>query len=110
MKLKAELKKVKEVARVAQVVVEASEQRSYDLGVQETKARLTEELAGVCREYCQKVWVKGLNLAGVLATLDLRRDENIYYPKDLREVPAAPLGPETDAAVAATVLGQLLSP
>ena len=50
--LNVELKKAKEAARVAKVVVEASELRSYDLGVQETKACLTEELAGVCREYC----------------------------------------------------------
>ena len=50
--MNAELKKAKEAAWVAKVVVEPSELRSYDLGIQETKARLTEELAGVCREYC----------------------------------------------------------
>jgi len=52
MDLNAELEKVKETAWVAKAVVNALEQKFYDLGVQEIKARLTEELAEVCREYC----------------------------------------------------------
>lgn len=50
--LKAELDKAKEVARAAKVATEASKQMFYDLGMQETEARLTKELAGVYREYC----------------------------------------------------------
>ena len=89
--------------------VKASEQRFYDFGMQETKARLIKELAGACREYCQEVQVEALNLAGVHATLDWRRAENIYYPEELRGDPTAPLGLEVDAAPAATMPEQLPS-
>ena len=102
--LKAKLEKAKEGARVAKAAMEALEQRFYNLGVQETNARLTEELAGVCREYCQKVWVEALNLAGVLAASNWRRAENIYYHENLREAPATLLGPEADAAPVAIAL------
>ena len=46
------MEKAKEVARAAKVAMEAAEQRSYDLGIQEIEACLTEELVGVCGEYC----------------------------------------------------------
>ena len=90
--------------------MEASKQRSYNLGVQETKGRMTKELAGVYREYCQEVWAKALNLAKVPATLDLWRAENIYYLEDLREAFKAPLGLEANATPTATVPEQLPSP
>lgn len=64
-------------------MAEASKQRFYDLGFQETKACLTKELAGVCKEYYQEVRAEALNLVGVPTTSDLGRDENIYYPEDL---------------------------
>ena len=41
------------------------EQKSYNLKVQEIKACLAEELAEVCKEYCQEVWTKALTLASV---------------------------------------------
>jgi len=56
--------------------VNASRQKFYDLGVKETEARLTNELAGVCRDYC----LKALNLTGVLAAWEWRRPKNVYYP------------------------------
>ena len=90
--------------------MEASKQRSYNLGVQETKGRMTKELAGVYREYCQEVWAKALNLAKVPATLDLWRAENIYYLEDLREAFKAPLGLEANATPTATMPEQLPSP
>ena len=55
LELKAELFKAKEAAQVTQVAADTAGQKFYDFGVQETKARLTEELAGVCREYCLEV-------------------------------------------------------
>ena len=67
MDLKAELEKAKETAQAA---VDASRQKFYDLGMQEIKACLTEELAGVCRDYCQEVWTIALNLAGVPTALE----------------------------------------
>ena len=102
--LKAKLEKAKEGARVAKAAMEASGQRFYNLGVQETNAHLTEELAAVCREYCQKVRAEALNLAGVLAASNWRRAENIYYHENLREAPATLLGPEADAAPVAIAL------
>ena len=60
MDLKVELEKAKEAARVA---ADASKKKFYDLRVQETEARLTEELAEVCRDYYQEVWTEALNLA-----------------------------------------------
>ena len=53
--------------------------------MQETKAQLTEELDGVCREYCLEVWIEGLNVLGAPADSEWRKIKNIYYPKDLRE-------------------------
>lgn len=48
MELKADLKKAKEAAEVA-------EKASYNLGVQETEVYPRDELAKVCRDYCQEV-------------------------------------------------------
>ena len=55
---------------MAQVAANTTGQKFYDLRLQETKARLTEELARVCREYCLKVWTEALNVAG--APVDLK--------------------------------------
>ena len=62
------------------MVVDALGQKFYDLGVQETEARLTEELVGFCMDYCQKVSTEALNLVGVPTALEWRRVENVYYP------------------------------
>ena len=87
---------------MAKEAVEALKQKSYNLEVQETKARLIEELADVCKEYCQEVWTEALNLAGVPAASKWRKAKNISYPQDLHEAPAALLGPRADAVPAAT--------
>ena len=55
-------------------------QKFYDLGVQETEARLIDELVEVCRDYCLEVWTEALNLARVPVALEWRRAENVYYP------------------------------
>ena len=52
--------------------MEASRQASYNLGVEETEIRLAKELAKVCRDYCKEMWMKALNLAGVLAASEWR--------------------------------------
>lgn len=101
--LKAKLEKAKEAAWAAKVATDVSEQKYYDLEVQEIEACLIKELARVYRKYCQKMLTEALNLAGVPTALKWRRAENVYYPQDLREVPAALLGPEADAAFATTV-------
>ena len=56
MDLKAELETAKEAAQVTQATADTTGHKFYDLGVQETEARLTNELAGVCRDYCLEVW------------------------------------------------------
>ena len=37
---------------MAKEAIEAEKQASYALGMEETQARLIEELAKVCRDYC----------------------------------------------------------
>ena len=51
--------------------------------MQETEARLTEELARVCREYYLLVWTEALNVVRAPADLKWRRAENVFYPEDL---------------------------
>ena len=48
-------------------------------------------------------------MVGVPAALKWKRAENIYYPPDLQEAPAALLGPEVDATFATTAPEQLPS-
>lgn len=79
----------KEASRVAKVV-------AFECGVMETETRLTEEVAGFCRDYCAEVWVESLNRAGIPADSELRRAENVYFPKDIRKAPVLPPPPIAD--------------
>ena len=54
--LKAELSKAKEATRVAREAAETTVTTSYERGVTDTKARLTEEVAKVCRDYITVSW------------------------------------------------------
>ena len=56
--------------------------------MEETEARLTEELSEVCRDYCSITWDKALNAAGVPADSTWRQPENVFYTPEIREVPA----------------------
>ena len=47
-----ELRKAREVAQLLKEATEAEKQATYDLGVQETQNRLTEEFSAVARDYC----------------------------------------------------------
>ena len=49
----------------------------------------------VCRIYCAKTWDETLNRAGVEASSELRRPENVFYPEAIR-----PLAPPTHQAEA----------
>ena len=68
------------------------------LGIEETQAKLTEELSAVCREYCGISWGKALDVAGVPVGSDLRRPESIYYGPEIREL----LGPDSSHPEQAT--------
>ena len=84
--LREELRKAREVAQLLKEVTEAEKQAAYDLGVQETQSRLTEEFFAVVRDYCDITWGKALDVAGVPADSNLRQPESIYYDSDIREL------------------------
>ena len=63
--LKVALQKAKEEVQLAKEATEAEKRAAYQLGVEETEARLTKELLKVCRDYCNITWDKALNAAGV---------------------------------------------
>ena len=93
--LKAVLQKDKEEAQLAkeeaQLVKEAAEaekRATYQLGVEETEARLSEELPEVCRDYCNISWAQALNAAGIPADSALRLSENVFFPPEIQEIPA----------------------
>ena len=49
--LREDLRKAKEAVQLVKEVVEVEKPAAYTLGVEETQARLTEELSAVCRDY-----------------------------------------------------------
>ena len=67
-----ELRKAREAAQLLKEATEAEKQVAYDLGVQETQSRLTEEFSTVVRDYCDITWGKALDAAGVPADSVLR--------------------------------------
>ena len=54
-------------------------------GVTETQAILKAQIPGVCRFYCSQVWEEALKRAGVDASSDMWKAENIFYPTAIRE-------------------------
>ena len=85
--LREELRKAREVVQLVKEAAEAEKQATYMLGVDETQARLTEELSAVCKEYCSIPWGKVLDVAEVPEGSDLTRPESIYYDPEIRELP-----------------------
>ena len=53
----------------------------------------------MCRTYCAQTWEEALNRAGVEASSELRRTENIYFPPAIRALDL----PSTQGEVASTV-------
>ena len=84
--LREELKKAREVVQLVKEAAEAKKQAAYTLGVEETQARLIEELTAVCRDYCSISWGKALDAVGVPVGSDLRRPMSIYYDPEIREL------------------------
>ena len=98
--LKAALQKAKEEVQLAKEAAKAKKRAAYQLGVEKTEARLTEEFSEVCRDYYSITWDKALNAAGVPADSAWRLLENVFYPPEIREVPAdAPEAFEQPAAI-----------
>ena len=57
--------------------------------MEETQAKLTEELAEACRDYYNVTWDEALNITGVPVDSALRQPGSIYYHPNIREVPGA---------------------
>ena len=87
--LKAELSKTKEAAHFAREAAEAVVAASYKCGVADTEARLTEEVATVCKDYITMSWGVALDRATVPADSNLRKIENIFFPEDIHEIPSS---------------------
>ena len=56
------------------------------MGVAESQATLKAQVPGVCRLYCSQVWNEALKQAGVEASSDLWKVENVYYPLAILEI------------------------
>ena len=82
-----ELRKAREAAQLLKEATKAEKQAAYDLRVQETQSRLTEEFSTVARDYCDITWGKAFDVARVPADSNLRRPESIYYDSDICELP-----------------------
>ena len=61
-----------------------AEQHSYDVGVAETEDALRAEVLAVCRAYCTQTWEEAINRAGIDASSELRKPENIILPPALQ--------------------------
>ena len=70
--LREEFSKAREAAQLLKEATEAEKQVAYDLGVQETQSRLTEEFFAVARDYCDITWGKALDVAGIPTDSNLR--------------------------------------
>ena len=79
--LKAKLQKVKDAAWVAREASKAVENAAYKRRVVDTEARLVEEVVGVCRDYCIKVWAEALTRAGIPVDSKLRGAGSIFFPE-----------------------------
>ena len=69
----------------AEAAKETAEDDGYNAGVVDTQASLKAQIPGVCRLYYSQVWEEALKRAGVDASSDLWKAENIFYPTVIRE-------------------------
>ena len=86
-KAKEEIRRVKEEAQLIQEAAEAEKKAAHQLGIQETEAKLSEEIPEVCRDYCSISWAHALDAAGIPADSVLRLPKKVFYPQEIRENP-----------------------
>ena len=86
-KAEEEVRLAKEEAQLIREAAEAEKKAAYQLGAGETKARLSEELPEVCRDYYSISWAHALDAAGIPADSALRLPEKVFYPPEIREIP-----------------------
>ena len=72
--------KVEKAKAQAERERDEAEQHGYDVGVVETENALRAEVPVVCRAYCTQTWEEALNRAGIDASSELRKLENIIFP------------------------------
>ena len=98
-KLREQAEKLKEQAETAKInseqAMNEAEQRGYEIGIAETEKALRAEVPEVCRIYCARTWSEALNRAGVEASSELRKPENIYYPEAIRSSAPQPYQADT---------------
>ena len=80
---KARMQAEEDKAKVEKERDEA-EQHGYDVSIAETENTLRAEVLAVCRAYCTQTWEKALNQAGIEASFELRKPENIIFPLALQ--------------------------
>ena len=102
--LKAQMQQAEGAARVAREAVEATVKASYEHGVLDTEARLTEEVVVVCKDYCTKSRGVAMDRARVPVDSELRRVENIFFPEDILEIP------ESDTVAEKLISAQIVLP
>ena len=79
---------------------EAEKKAAYQLGAEETEARLSEEIPEVCKDYCCISWAHALDAAGIPAESELRLPGKVFYLQEIRENPdSAPTVAEQVLAV-----------
>ena len=61
-----------------------AKQHGNDVGVAETEDALRAEIPAVCRAYYAQTWEEALNRAGIDASSELRRLENIFFPPTIQ--------------------------
>ena len=86
-KAEEEVQLAKEEAQLVREVVEAEKKASYQLGEEETEAKLSEELPEVCKDYYSISWAHALDAVGVPADSTLRLPEKVFFPPEIREIP-----------------------
>ena len=87
-RLKDQVEKAKAEVEKAKIEVEKArdeaEQHGYDIGVAETEDALRAEVPTVCQAYYAQTWEETLNRAGVEASSELKKPENVYFPPAIR--------------------------
>ena len=87
-KAQEEARLAKEAAQLAKKAFEAEKRAAYQLGAEETKARLSKELPEVCKDYFSISWAQALDIVGIPADFALRLPESVFFPPEIREIPA----------------------
>ena len=87
-KIKGHIEKLRTEVEKAKVEVEKAKdeakQYGYNVGMAETEDTLRAQVPIVCRTYYAQTWEEALNRAGVEASSELRRPENVYFPPAIR--------------------------